>query len=302
MSTLDELPDTEDPVHLLGIADSKIGKSMYAAQAALDGFNVVYLDGDNGSSALKHALRGNVEAQRRVHYFRITKLSDFLVPFLRSTEKTPLRWCKELNRPWNKMIIGAEADFTIWTFDVTKMPATWLLVIDSWTAVAANSVGLGDADSKELPTLLSGTDQGTYGEASSRLTYVCNILQKAPYHVYVQAHGTKYEVWDKPPGATGIIKQNQMILRETLEVPVSSSRAHGQTMASRFNHIGWFGVDQLGRTEVDFTRKPGRIGGGPPNRKELVEKLPFSKLVGSIPPHVPADGLYTRATHAEMMA
>jgi hypothetical protein len=126
------------------------------------------------------------------------------------------------------------------------------------------------------------------------------MLQKVPYHLMVQAHGTKFEVYDKPTGVeAGKMKQGQMILRETKEVPVSCSRPHGETMVSRFNHIGWMYVTHLGDTEIDFTRKPGRVGGGPPNRKAKVSELAFRHLVGSVPEQIACDTWWIEGTHGE---
>jgi hypothetical protein len=106
-------------------------------------------------------------------------------------------------------------------------------------------------------------------------------------------------VYDKPNGSTGVVKQKDMILRETKEVPVSCSRPHGETMVSRFNHIGWLYVNHLGGTEIDFTRKPGRVGGGPPNKKDTVDKLPFSKLTKGVPESIPCDTWWIEGTHGE---
>lgn len=294
--TFDSMPATEDPVHLLGIADSKAGKSVYAAQAANDGFNVIYVDSDNGASALRYALKP--EAQKRVFYIPVNRPMTFLSNFLRSTTAKPMLWLPNHDRLYSKLSPGLADDEPVWKFDVTQVPKQWLLVKDSWTALAADALGIGAAD--QAAALLNGTDQGIYGEASVNLTYICNMLQKVPFHVYVIAHGTKYEVYDKPNGSTGVVKQRDMILRETKEVPVSSSRGHGETMVSRFNHIGWFYVTSLGETEIDFTRRPGRVGGGPPNKKAKVQDLPFSKLTHGVPEQVSNDQWWIETTHGEM--
>lgn len=296
-TTLDDTLGMDDPVHLLAIADSKAGKSVYAAQAVLDGFQMIYLDSDNGVSALRYVLRDNPAARKRVFYLPLARPQTFLTNFLRSTAARPMMWMPDRNQLWSKMLPGVADDERVWKFAASEIPRTWVLNIDSWTSTSSDALGIGAADQKA--ELLNGTDQGIYGEAGSNLTYICNMLQKVPYHVIVQAHGTKYEVYDKPPGSTGVVKQKDLILRETKEVPVSSSRAHGETMVSRFNHIGWLYVNHLGETEIDFTRRPGRVGGGPPNRKAKVQELPFSKLVGGIPEPVDCDTWWIEGTHGE---
>lgn len=301
MPLLDDMPEGTNAVHLLGIADSKAGKSVYAAQAAIDGFNMIYIDGDNGRSALDFALMNNREAKRRVHYFPVSRIVDFTKGFLRSTTAAPLRWNRRTNKVWSHLATGCEDDDEIWIIDSSKIPASWLLTLDSWTAVANDALGIGDAT--QAAELLEGTNQGIYGEAFSNCQYLCNLLQKVPYHVFVQAHGTRFEVWDKPKGAGGGVKiqQKDMTLRETKDVPVSCSRPHGESMVSRFNHIGWFYVNNLGIAEIDFTRRPDRVGGGPPNTRADVNKLPFTKLVGTVPANEPADGFVEYATHGELI-
>lgn len=295
--TMDEIPAVSDPVHLLGIADSKAGKSVYAAQAAIDGFTVIYIDADNGISAFRYATRSTPDAMKRVFYIPTSRPAVFLTNFLRSSATRPMLWLPQKNQLYSKLLSGLDDNEPVWIFDVTAVPREWLISIDSWSSVASDALGIGSAE--QSAKLLEGTDQSIYGDANSHLTYICNLLQKIPCHVYVQAHGTKYEVYDKPVGATGVIRQNQMILRETKEVPVSSSRPHGEVMVSRFNHIGWFYVTQTGETEIDFTRKPGRVGGGPPNTKKKVQDLSFTKLVGGVPPVVTNDNWWIETTHGE---
>jgi hypothetical protein len=296
-TSFDDMPAIDDPVHLLLIADSKAGKSVYAAQAAIDGFNMIYIDSDNGASALRYALEGKPEAKKRVFYIPTTRPSTFLTNFLRSTLLKPFNWMPDRNQLWSKMLPGVADEERVWRFHASEIPKSWLLNVDSWTSTSADALGIGAADQKA--ELLEGTNQGIYGEANSGLTYICNMLQKVPYHTLIQAHGTKYEVYDKPNGSTGVVKQKDMILRETKEVPVSCSRPHGETMVSRFNHIGWLYVNHLGGTEIDFTRKPGRVGGGPPNKKDTVDKLPFSKLTKGVPESIPCDTWWIEGTHGE---
>jgi len=299
-STLDELPEGDDPVHLLAIADSKAGKSVYGAQAAIDGFTMIYIDSDNGASALKYAMKDKPEARKRTFYLPTSRPMTFLTNFLRSTPARPMVWMPDRNQLWSKLLPGVADDERVWKFAASEIPKQWLVNIDSWTSTSSDALGIGSAEQKA--ELLEGTNQGIYGEANANLTYICNLLQKVPYHVMVQAHGTKYEVYDKPPGSTGVVKQKDLILRETKEVPVSCSRPHGETMVSRFNHIGWLYVNNLGGTEIDFTRKPGRVGGGPPNRKAKVEDLPFSKLTNGVPEPVTCDTWWIEGTHAEFKA
>lgn len=299
--TLDEVVEKPEPVHLLLIADTKAGKSTYTALAAKAGFTLVYFDHDNGVSALRNTLRGDQEAMRRVNYFYIENPKLFWYQFLRSTTKNPLIWNSRTQRQWGPATIDVQPDDELWMFDVTKIPASWVLCLDSWTAFAADALDIGSASAKA--ELLEGTNQGIYGEANGFATYVVNVLQKISCHVLVQAHGTRYEIYEKPKNKTSQeAKQKDMILLETVEVPKSTSRPHGQDMASRFNHIGWLDVDHVGTTHIDFTRRPNRVGGGPPNKRAPVSQLGFEKLVGKVPAPEEGEGWFRKTTHAELLA
>jgi len=303
MTTLDQVPRSDDPIHLLLVADSKVGKSTYVAQAAIDGFHILYSDSDNGVSALRYLIEDvekKPEALKRVHYFPTKKPVAFNKGLLRSTTAKPFRWIKRLDSEWGPLAVGVNPDDEVWEFDITKLPRSWIYSIDSWTSCAADALGIGRPD--QAATLLDGTDQSIYGEANSNLIYIANMIQKLPCHVITQAHAGKYELYDKPLNVKmGEMTQRQMLLREIIDVPVSSSRPHGKEMCSRWNHIGWLYVNNLGETEIDFTRRNNRIGGGPPNCIKKVKDLPFSKLV-KVPPAESGEGFFTVTTHGALAA
>lgn len=288
MQTLDQTSDESSPVHLLLIGDTKVGKSTYAAQAALDGFELLYVDMDNGLTALQHAFRvagkAGEEAAKRVHYVNPHNGIPFMHCLLSSTENRPGLWLPDEHKIYRAKKMASltkEVDSrTLWVMDFTKFPANGILVEDSWSSLAAEALGLREKNS--VSALLDGTsDQSLYGEARARLDYTINLLQQAHCHVIVQAHPTKYEIYGKATGMSGAEagKQKNMTLLEVIDSPISSSRGHGKEMGSRFNHIGWLGLSNLGAVEIDFTRKINRVGGGPPNRKDKVDKLSMLSIV-----------------------
>lgn len=293
MPRLDQVEEEQGVVHLLLIADSKMGKSTYAAEAAIAGFHLIYLDSDNGLSALNAAInkeKDALEIKKRVDYFRITHPRLFLQLFLRSSAKRPLFWCPSKNKAVNAKTPDMAEDEPIWVFNSAGIPASSVLVIDSWTSLSQDA--LQQLRSDQSAPLLEGTDQGIYGEAKASVDYFANILQSVPYHVIVQAHPTRYEVYEKPANTSGAdMKQKDMKLVDTYEVPVSTSRVAGLDMGKRFNHIGWLNITPTGTVEIDFTRKPRRVGGGPPNKKARTNELNFLEVVkiskGPLPYSVP---------------
>ena len=285
MTNLNEVKLDQSVVHLLLVGDTKAGKSTYAAEAAIDGFNLIYFDSDNGLSALLHAIdkvadpAKRTEIKDRVNYFRITHPKKFFQVFFRSTAKSPLFWLPSTSQVVNAKSLGVDKNEEIWVFNAKAIKPSTILCIDSWTSLSQDALSQLRAD--QSAPLLEGTDQGTYGEAKSATDYYANILQTVPYHVIVQAHSTRYELYEKPANSTAEErkKQSAMKLIDTYEIPVSTSRAAGFDMGKRFNHIGWLSLGALSKVEIDFTRKPKRVGGGPPNRKDDTSKLSFKQLV-----------------------
>lgn len=283
MPTLDTLGTEVSPVHLLLIGDSKAGKSTYATEAAVDGFEVVYIDADNGRSAMDARIRQldpkeQEKVRQRINYFRPRFPLSFVRNVLKGTNKKPLLWLPNHDKVFKATDSEFEAGEPLWVFNMEQISHNAVLVIDSWTALAADGLEIARPD--QMSSLLDGSaDQSLYGEARIQLVYISNMLQGLPCHVIVQAHSTRYEIYEKPKGSSGVVKQRELTLVETIEVPISSSRAHGLEMASRFNHIGRLEITPTGMVEIDFTRQRGRVGGGPPNKKAKVGDLRFSQLV-----------------------
>lgn len=286
----------EAAVHLLLIGETKAGKSTYVADAVVDGFNIILIDVDNGLSAM--IARFNKEPNKaelfnRVNYFSPDRPMTFTRDVLRSTSKRPFLWLPNRQKTLTKLDLsspqkaGIGLDEEVWCFDATKIPKSYIFVIDSWTALAADGLDLLNAD--QLSTLLSGEpDQSLYGEAGVNLTYIANMLQRLQCHVIVQAHPTFYERFEKPDGSVGNVKQREMKLVETIRVPISSSRPHGLGLGKSFNHIGNLEVSNLGAPMIDFTRHAKSVSGGPPNVKKKVSELRFKDLTSK--PGVDTEG------------
>lgn len=299
-STFDEVPIQRQPVHLLLIARSKFGKSTYAAEAALQGFRVLYIDSDNGASALSYRLRDHPEAKQRIHYIRTEHPVELLYPTL--FDSPVFRWNKDLDKPYKgDSMSGHKPEHRIVQIVPSKIPPEVILVVDSWTSVAMDALGLGADKASVTLDDMGNAQQGVYGAANMKLNLIEANIQHAPFHVIVLAHSTFYERYEKPTGQQAkYVKQGDMVLQETIEIPVSSSRPHGAEMGKYFNHIGHLDLDNLGSTFIDFTRKPNRVGGGPPNRKDSTSKLNFKELAHGVS-DPGADGWITEFTVQEYL-
>lgn len=279
--TLDQVPEEKVFRHVLLIGDSKTGKSTWAAQAALDGYLVIYIDSDNGISALKFLLRNHPEAMKRVLYLPTGSPYTFIDGLLNNSV---FRWNMTQDKEYSSGM-AKPTDKMIQIYP-SRIPETAIVNIDSWTTVAMDAMELGADRLKVDLAEMTGTanQQGVYGDAGMKLTLLCAILQHAKFHIIVQAHGVTYEKYDKPLGSQESVKQKQMILREIIDVPVSSSRPHGQTMVKYFNEIGWLKIGRDDRATLSFKRVYGRVGGGTPNTEGPANDMSFAKCFGPVPP------------------
>lgn len=297
MPTLDEIPEEENsPTHLLLIADTKMGKTTYAIQAAIDGYYVLYIDSDNGKSALDWLLRDKPEVKKRIMYFRTNKPCKFQDKLL---HERVFRWNLTRDDEFSSGL--AAPDDKMVEIIPTRIPKGLIVVNDSWTSTALDAMELGAAANKTtLEQMKQGNDsQGVYGAAGLKLTLLCAIYQQCKFNLIVLAHPTVFEIYQKPvsPAGSGTklveIKQKDMILVDVVKVPLSSSRPHGYSMGKYFTDIGWIELDRMGNRMLDFQIEYKRIGGGRPNRIGNITDMSFRKLFGE-PTEVSFDSSWIR--------
>lgn len=287
------------PIHLLGIGHTKSGKTDYAVQAAIDGFELLYVDNDNGMATISHALANHPEALKRVHYFSPLDMAGFIESLL--TEPV-LRYNVSLREIYTRT--KAKPEHRISEIYPSRIPKNTILVIDSWTTFTY-SILKAKAKAEQVDLLdIDKYSREIYGGAGFKVTQVALSLQAAPFHVYVQAHAGVLERKEKPPGVVREVTERDMIIRETVAVPLSTSLPHGLTLGKYFNQIGWFEVNQFDKRVLDFTVKKNRVGGGTPNKVgDPRVEFRFSKLFAT---PTPADQLvkweneYTFAEYLEV--
>lgn len=294
MTRLSDIDDDDiAATHLLGVGMTKSGKSTYVAQAVKDGHTVIYIDSDNGISAIKRLIPKGDPARERILYFRTDSPWKFVHELLTAGI---FRWnltkdgvfSSATSQPSDKMV----------QMIPSKIPSKIILCIDSWTSVSFDAMEVG-AKARSLTLLTMKDDsQGVYGEAALRANLLCAILQQCKMHVIVLAHPTLYEIYKKPKGRAGDIKQKDMILTDSVEIPASTTRPHGHLMGKYFTDIGWFDLDTMGKRTLDFTPLAGRVSGGTVNKKGTVEDLSFSKIFAS-PVPVSIDNSWIKYMTAE---
>lgn len=257
MPTIDEMPDSDTPQHALIVGETKMGKSSWAVEAARDGYELLYLDRDNGLATIKEDLANDLAAKKRIHYLAPESMIDFMELFLTMpvmvwNERTNLLLNVNALLPTDKLV----------RIYPGRMKMNMILVIDTWTSLAYSAL-MAKADKMQVN--LEDIDKWgreIYGNAGFRCTNIAKVLQKAPFHQIVMAHSYRHEIKEKPAGITGDIKEKDMIIVDTVLVPQSTSGPHGYGMGQYFSQIGWITLNGASIRQLDFSVKKGRIGGG----------------------------------------
>lgn len=259
-------------VHALIIGPTKYGKTDWAAQAALDGFELLYINRDNALDTLMPRLSDNPDAMKRVKFFTPTHQAEFIENlFLMPV----IRWNYTQNRPF----IGAQAIDTDFMCEIhpARIPQRVIVVIDSWSSTIMDIVKvLADKNSIDISDT-EGSSYGRviYGGGGMRVNALLDRIQSSHLHFIVMAHPAIYEIKEKPQNMKVVdVKEKDMIIRETYEIPQSISGPNGFNMGKYFNQIGWLTLNAAGNRELDFKIMKERIGGGTPQvkgdpRKEL---------------------------------
>ncbi len=264
MTTLTEIAESDEGQavmalqHCLIIGPTKTGKSDWVAQAAIDGYEVIYFDEDNGLITLLDATKNHIEARSRIHYFNPVNLANALEEFL----TMPIFRYNVRTR--SVPSFSDKLDDRIIEIYPSRLPRNLIFSLDSWSSFCYSAAKNRALELKVSLTDIDKYSREIYGAIGFFATQMATILQHAPFHVIVQAHGGYYERKEKPEGKAKDITEKDMLIRETTEIPMSTSAPHGFNLGKHFNQIGWTYVDRFDNRVLDFKAINGRIGGGTP--------------------------------------
>ncbi len=261
MPTFDQLSDYKEGLagsrHVLLMGGSKMGKTDWIAQAANDGYEILYFDNDNARVTLAATL--TPAAQKRVHYFApdSESLGDLMELFI---DTAMIRYNFRTNEVY--VANSAKPDDKIAELWPARIPRNVIVSFDSWTSVAWSLLRQKAAKMQVDLADIDKWGREIYGNAGFRATNILKHLQLAPFHWVIHGHPVMLEIKEKPPGVVGDIKEKDMIIRKTIEVPMSTSNVHGESLAKYCNEIGYLSLNAAGKPVLDWRVTRGRISGG----------------------------------------
>lgn len=297
MPRASESPGEKQLVKLLLCGEAKIGKSWYAGLPAMQGFNVLYLDGDVATQTIQHK---DFPAEAKPNIFMLDcgdKLVNGLLEhrfadmFRDFTTKPKFLWDDTKGQ-----IITSQSDVSeseVWEIRAARMDHTMVLVIDSWTSLVQSVVQwAARAEGVDLQNTNSPQMRPVYQACSNKLTQFLVMIQRLGCHVICIAHPDEYQKMSKPEGVKAKdMKEADMKIEWTRLVPKSSSKPHSMTMGKYFTDVAWMGANSMGERLLDFRVSDERIIGGHFSERKKITEYTFAALVrqiGGIVPESPA--------------
>lgn len=295
MAILQLNSETWVPQHVLLIGTTKLGKTRWCIEALKSGYEMIYVDCDNGMDTIKQQLADKPEILARFHYFAPGNMLGFLADFF---TLTTFRW----NETRNEFYEGLKSAPTDRLCEIKpgRIPKRILLVLDSWTSLANSALR---AQASKLSIDLSEEakyGRELYGGSGFQVTQIAQYIQTVRFGVIAIAHPMNYERKARPPGTVGTIQEKDMRILETIQVPVSTSGPHGWTLGKFFNQIGNLSVNNMKERELTFELDPFKISGGTPKGKgNPLKEFSFANLFGNPPPKAEDEPQWIRYLTAE---
>jgi len=276
-----EMNDSNKLIKLLLVGPSMVGKTHYALQAALAGFNLFYLDGDVAGRALSSqpdAIKKRVfyldardefqEGQYVPRFATLMKLLCFspVVYWNDSKQRTYSPATADLNDP-------------IWAIRLSRLGPKDVLVIDSLTSLS-NSVMRERADEAGIDlTDIERAERSIYASARNQMSGFLTMIRAAKCHVILLAHVDEWEQRRKNPGQVKQqSKEDNMIIVGTRQVPMTVSKPFGAAIAKDFTDAGWLSINAMGDRIIDFTPSADREGGGALTGKGKVSDMSWTHI------------------------
>jgi len=273
---------------LLLIAEGKAGKTDFAAMAAAEGFNVLYLDGDVASQTVASL---PLDAKQRIYLLKCGDAfgegggiePNYAHFFKDWISKPMIIWNDSRQRLYSIIDSDKNEEDEFWLLRPARMDHTCVLVIEytrlahSAMQWAANQAGvdLGEVDERK-------DMRGIYQAAGEKLTQYLLAIQRAPCHVICLTHPKEYVKLTPPTGKTiGNTKEKDMVVAFTKLVPTSSSNNHAFGMSGNFTDVAWMITSVTGDREIDFRIDANKICGGHFNAKFKVANRDKNEKPGS---------------------
>lgn len=255
MPQFDDYQSTTMAMNLLTYGTAKARKTTWAGQAAIAGYDTIFLDCDDGSVVLKQL---PPEARKRVHIIPIADSADRFsaIEFIGCMFKRPDFIWAEKRRMQIISVSGVTDDDTYVRVQPRLLTNSTFLVLDSWTALVNSlrgkifkDMGISFDEAKKL-------EWSDYGSGNQILNNILMCWRGLPAHKCVIGHEQYYERTLKINGAETKRTRTQLI-------SFSGNSASG--IPAFFDDVLYFYVkDAMGKPQfmISTSASENRDGGG----------------------------------------
>lgn len=208
----------------------KTKKTWWAARAADDGFNVVLIDGDDGSSIIKQlpiAARKRILVVDVVNTPSVNVFARFMASFMRGK---PFLWDETAKNSITPATTRNKEHSYIY-FDINALTMNEVVIIDSWTALAGSLLlEWARENNIDLTSVEKEGDQfSLMGYQSRFLDFTLQKIKTFPCHVICIGHETVYEKFAMKDGKNVMVEQRTQ--------PFSSTGPHAKKIGANFSNI-----------------------------------------------------------------
>lgn len=219
------------PTRTLAYGRDKSKKTWWACRAAEAGFNVVLIDGDDGSSITRQL---PLEARKKILIVDAVDKSEhaafcmFMASFLKVGNKFLWDEQDKFSVPFGTKLNPVHSYIQ---FDPSLLTMDDVIILDSWTALADSTKQKFAKDTGfDLVQVQRDGDQYALPNFQARfLDFVLSRLHTLPCHVIVIGHE---QIWEKYTG-TGAARK----LVGTYTQPYSSTGPHAQKLGKHFENV-----------------------------------------------------------------
>ncbi len=245
-------------LRVLAFGPAKVKKTWWAAKAADAGFNVLLLDGDDGSQILTQVDKESLE---KIHVIDIVDKQEmpvmchFITRFLKGD---PFMW-EEEDKSVLLRTASAVEDRSYYIFNPSKLTPHDVVIIDSWSALCwslawrwykENNVKVDDADQAKT------SQWSGYRWSGAMASWMLKQIKTLNCHVIVIGHQSVYE---KRHDEIVNGKTKQVVEWSRTQVK-SISGPHGLELAKEFSEVLFFSVNGS-RFSIDSKSYKDRDGG-----------------------------------------
>jgi len=247
--TLDDTLANNLRLRLIAYGPGKTRKTWWAATAAEVGFNVILLDGEQGSGILKQI---QPEARKRIYVLDVQDTQG------KAVMAEALTWMCKLRSSFydevKKQRVTVANENCI-QFDWSRLDSNTVVILDSYSALTWSLVVRYCAEQQIDLSDAQKTDWDGYAWCGNLATWLLQQLSLLPCHLIVIGHQQAYEKYSGN-GRDRKLDWTRMQMRST-------SGPHAMQIAKMFDDVLYFTIQ--GQTTYIDARPAGDRDGGSRN-------------------------------------